>query len=167
MEEIWKEIAISGYFISNLGKLRGRSGRIIKTYINKEGYCAVCLKPNGRKGKVKFVKIHRLVAEAFIPKLENKPLVNHIDGNKQNNVVTNLEWCTYKENAVHASKEGLLKPLCGTTNPKAKLTKQDIQYIKANYIPKHKKYGARALGRYFSVPHSTIIRILHGKRYKV
>ena len=70
MEEIWKETEISGYFISNLGRLKGRSGKIIKSYLNKRtGYLNICLKPNGKNSKSKAVKIHRLVAEAFIPNL--------------------------------------------------------------------------------------------------
>ena len=71
----------------------------INTYLNKRtGYLSVCLKPNGRQGKVKCLKVHILVAKAFIPNPENKSCVNHIDANKENNVYTNLEWCTYSYN---------------------------------------------------------------------
>ena len=63
------------------------------------GYLTVELFKN-KKGKTH--KIHRLVAEAFLPNDDNKPLVNHKDGNKQNNHVSNLEWCTYSENLKHA-----------------------------------------------------------------
>lgn len=166
MTEIWKEISIPGYFISNLGRLKGRSGKIIKTYINHEGYYTICLKPNGRNGKAQCVRIHRLIAEAFIPNPENKPFVNHIDGNKRNNDITNLEWCTNQENIIHAFKTGLNKALSGSINPFAKLTSAQIKYIKEKYIPRDKNFGARALGKMFNVPHSKIVRILKGERYK-
>ena len=77
MEEIWKETEISGYFISNFGRLKGRSGKIMNTYLNKRtGYLNVCLKPNGRNGKAKCLKIHILVAKAFVDNSENKLYVN-------------------------------------------------------------------------------------------
>lgn len=74
-----------------------------KTY-RPDGYCMIFLYLNGkRKNKL----IHRLVAEAFIPNKEYKKEVNHIDGNKQNNSVNNLEWVTPSENAKHAFKKKL------------------------------------------------------------
>lgn len=166
MEEIWKETEISGYFISNLGRLKGRSGKIIKTYLNADGYRVICLKPEGRNGKAKSVRIHRLIAEAFIPNPDNKPFINHKDGNKQNNSIENLEWCTNQENVKHAFDTGLNKALSGSINPFAKLTSAQIKYIKEKYIPRDKNFGARALGKMFNVPHSKIVRILKGERYK-
>lgn len=85
---------------------------ILKQQVSKgtKGYCQVSL------GK-KTVKVHRLVALAFIPTIEGKTQVNHIDGNKQNNHVSNLEWCDNAENQTHAYATGLAKPMCGDDNP--------------------------------------------------
>ena len=73
------------------------------------GYDFVCLRKNDRD---KNFSVHRLVAEAFIPNPNNLPEVNHIDGNKQNNFVDNLEWCTRSDNLKHASNIGLIKNQC-------------------------------------------------------
>lgn len=73
---------------------------------NHDGYLRIQL---WEHGKCQFVSIHRLVAEAFIPNPDNKPFVNHIDGDKQNNRVENLEWCTQQENIKHAWATGLSK----------------------------------------------------------
>ena len=78
--------------------------RFLKPAPTSWGYLTVELFKNG-KGKTH--KIHRMVAEAFIPNIDNKPLINHKDGNKQNNHFKNLEWCTYSENLKHAWDMGL------------------------------------------------------------
>lgn len=106
--EIWKEINIenentSGYYISSLGRFKNKKGVIMKDYKpHHSGY--VYLRVN-----IKKYALHRLVALAFIENPENKPFVNHIDGNKINNKVENLEWVTTSENNFHNHKIGLTK----------------------------------------------------------
>lgn len=78
----------------------------LKPTITKKGYLRVDLKGKG-------YSVHRLVAMAFIPNPLNKPQVNHIDGNKNNNNVKNLEWCTNSENQKHAVANGLHRSLSG------------------------------------------------------
>ena len=116
MEEIWKDIeGYEGlYQVSNLGRVKSLK-RIQKFYHNRSdkilnltkcgaGYFKIILSKNGVN---KNHMIHRLVAQAFILNPENKPTVNHKDGNKHNNCVDNLEWATYSENIQHAYNLGL------------------------------------------------------------
>lgn len=106
-EEIWKDISnYEGHYqVSNLGNVRSiKNNKIIllKPYKNTKryGYLEVYLRLPGSK---KTYKIHRLVAEAFIPNPDNLPQINHIDENKENNIVSNLEWCTAKYNLNYGS----------------------------------------------------------------
>lgn len=82
------------------------SGAVLKPYLNKDGYLALNLPHKGSKFKI---KIHRAVAKAFIRNRKGLPMVNHKDGNKQNNNVDNLEWSTYSDNSKHAYANGLSK----------------------------------------------------------
>lgn len=107
MKEIWKSIGdFPNYEVSNLGNVRSIKRNIIMKSVNCGGYCNLGLYNNGI---YKRFNIHRLVAQAFIPNPNDYPCVNHIDGNKQNNSVDNLEWCTYSHNSKHAFKNNLLK----------------------------------------------------------
>lgn len=106
---IWKYIDNYGndYKISNDGmiiSLKRKNVKLMKLSTHHTGYKVVSLNFNGVE---KSYRVHRLVAETFIPNPNNFPVVNHIDGNKQNNAVSNLEWCTVKENSLHASENGL------------------------------------------------------------
>ena len=98
-----KIIGHENYSVSNLGEVKNDStGRILKQANHSHGYKNIQI----GKGNTKY--IHRLVAGAFIPNPENKPEVNHKDGNKQNNNVDNLEWVTSSENKQHAESNGLV-----------------------------------------------------------
>lgn len=116
---IWKDIkGYEGlYQISNVGQVKSldrivkhsgeneriQKGRILKPFFNKDtGYVEIGLSKNGKSKKH---RIHRLVADAFVPNLENKLEVNHIDEDKQKNTAINLEWCTRKENENHGTKQ--------------------------------------------------------------
>lgn len=137
---------------------------IYKTHVNKSGYVQVCVSL-GNRNKKKVFKLHRAVAETFIPNTENKPAVNHLDGNKQNNAVSNLEWATYSENMKHAYDNDLLHAVCGVDNHNSKFSEEDVQYIREHYVPNDKDFGSRALGKRFGVDHMQILRIIHGVRY--
>ena len=111
--EIWKDIKdYEGlYQISNKGRVYSyRTNKFLSICYTSKGYQIVGFKINGKQV---MKQIHRLVAESFIENPENKPCVNHKDGNKENNCVDNLEWCTYSENNKHAYKTKLRKSHVG------------------------------------------------------
>ncbi len=167
-KEIWKDIDgyESVYQISNLGRVRSLRDcnqkpreKILSPYKSHNGYLQINLV---RREKKSTFKLHRLVAQAFIPNPENKPEVNHIDGNKSNNHISNLEWCTHSENMQHAVKSGLV-----TQKHIRKLTEQDVQTIRKEYIKGSKgSNGVLAMARKYNVCEMTIYKILQGKSYK-
>ena len=113
-DEIFKNLDIldfkNKYKIGNKGSIFSIiSNKIIKSYDNKSGYLKVNLHSKTSK-KIKKYYVHRLVAIVFIPNPENKPVVNHLDKNRTNNNVENLEWCTRSENDLHKYEVGNLKP---------------------------------------------------------
>lgn len=103
MLEIWRQIKeYPRYSVSNFGRVKNNNtDKVLKGYTDFKGYQRVCIHCRG-EGIRKDLKVHRLVAEAFVPNPDNKPQVNHIDGNKQNNAASNLEFCTNQENQLHA-----------------------------------------------------------------
>ena len=100
MEEEYKVIeGFNNYAVSNLGNVKNiKTGRILKSWDNTDGYLILDFKMNGKR---KSAKIHRLVAEAFIPNPENKECVDHIDRVRNNNNVNNLRWATKSENSIN------------------------------------------------------------------
>ena len=107
-DEVWKPIKdFEGYYeVSNKGRIKSSKRNIILNQGNiTKGYLGVSLAKDG----VSYSKrVHKLVADAFIPNIENKPYINHINGNKKDNRVENLEWCTPKENSEHAKENKLV-----------------------------------------------------------
>ena len=101
-----------------------KSGRVLKTDVNKSGHHRVTM---SRFGKTNRQYLHRLVAEVYVPNPEHKPYVNHIDGNKDNNHFTNLEWVTCQENTVHAFDTGL-RP-SGEDSYQASLSQHTVEMI--------------------------------------
>lgn len=98
-KELWKDIpSLEHYQASTLGNIRYKGHDKRKLQLNSSGYLYLGVRLNG-----KFVnlRVHRLIAETFIPRVEGKDLINHIDGDRTNNRIDNLEWCTASENEVH------------------------------------------------------------------
>lgn len=120
-----KEI-VRNYFVDATGKVYNKQGKEKATFINRDGYEIVFL---WEDNKAKSFTVHRLVALAFLDNPENKPCVNHIDGNKAHNDLSNLEWNTYSENTKHALRTGLKIPEQGEDVHNALLTNLQVHEI--------------------------------------
>lgn len=175
MKEVWKNIKgyLRQYQVSNLGNVRSldrycstgfKPGIVRKQQISNSGYSFVTLWKNGKR-KNKFV--HRLVAETFIPNKNNKKETNHIDGNKLNNTVSNLEWCTGSENMLHAYNLGLLSHYTGENSYRTKLTDEQVYQIK--WIQKYENPPMkfyRELAKELGVSNGVIFKIRHNINWK-
>lgn len=166
--EIWKCVEGSDgkYQISNTGKVKSFANitpRLLKQRISKDGYVWYVLQING-KGKT--MRANRLVAKAFIPNPFNKATVNHIDGNKLNNTVENLEWATKEEQMKHAYNLGLKKPVQGTLQGSSVLTKEQVLEIRRIYKSHSKEFGMLPLAKEYGVSVSTINKCVGKRSYK-
>lgn len=169
MTEIWKDVVgYEEYFqVSSHGRVFSkRSNKILSLHTHKDGGIIFSTRLAGRLGGCKAFKVHRLVAEAFIENPDKKPTVNHIDGNRGNNNIDNLEWATQKEQMRHAIDTKLLVNPAGHDCYNAKLSPEDVKYIREHYIPRHPLYGTRQLGKQFGVHHTKISKVVRGISYK-
>lgn len=120
--KIWKDYG--NYLISNKGDIKNKkTGKILKQIKRKDGYLFVNL---SNKGKVKVIKVHKLVAHLFLKNPNNYPCINHINGIKTDNRVVNLEFCSYSHNIKEAYRLGLKKPIkiIGSNNVRSKKVNQ-------------------------------------------
>ena len=176
--EIWKQIiGYEGYYsVSNYGSIRGerigghgrwKPGRFLIPTINHSGYFQVTLYKGTYK---KCPYVAHLVAEAFIAPRPKECDINHKDGNKLNNFVSNLEYITHSNNLIHAYKTGLFKhhkPFPnGSKNFRAKLTEKQVMEIRHNY-----RYGkgfnsSEKLAKRYNVHRNTICRIIKRNIWK-
>lgn len=147
-QEIWLKVHDDGTIESDRG--------IEKQYKNKHGYMRISI------GSPCFeLKVHRLVAQAFIPNPQRKKQVNHIDGNKENNHVSNLEWATPKENVEHAVKLGLLKCPVGGESRRAKNMDPVLQFtLDGKFVASYPT--AREAAKAMGCSDSAINNAIHG-----
>lgn len=168
MVEVWKPVVNFEdlYEVSNLGRVRSKRG-VKRPYTNRFGYSQMTLYKNS-KGYPK--KVHRLVAESFLENPLQKPEVNHIDGNKLNNCVSNLEWVSSSENKIHAQKNGLCKKpptKFGENNEASKLTEVQVNQIRSEYQKGSHKNSSISLGKKYGVSYRTILYIVNGEHWKI
>lgn len=160
MNEKWKDvIGYEGlYQVSNMGRIRNSKGKIRKTFISEFGYERITLTKNRKQEKF---QVHRLVAQAFIRLENDNEQVNHIDGDKLNNKVNNLEWCSASENVQHAFKIGLHKAYTGYREmPNEKMVKKLTKDGKV--ICKYRTAGEA--GRENNIESTNIRAVCRGKR---
>lgn len=155
--EIWKIISThQNYEVSNLGRIRRTDTKQIKIpSVATGGYLKVTLYPNP-----KTLMVHRLVAIEFLENVEGKLQVNHIDSNRQNNNLSNLEWCTCKENMQHCAKANRAAKHDGVNNPTARFSEEEIIYIRSS------DKQSLELAKEFGVHATSISAIRTGKKYK-
>jgi hypothetical protein len=170
-KEIWKDIiGYENYYqISNYGNVKSlersfhlggiRKEKILKFSINTSGYFQVTLQKNGEK---KNYLVHKLVALHFIPNPDNKSEINHKDGNKLNNLINNLEWCTRSENALHAFQLGLRNNK-EEKSPNRKLNIQQVFEIRELL---NKKIPHKIIAEKYKVSHHCIANINTKRTWK-
>jgi hypothetical protein len=164
----------AGYYISRNGDVfsskKSRGAKVDGYYllsctVHSNGYRYATLMDDGKSKKF---SVQRLVASAFIENQERKRCVNHINGDKLNNQVSNLEWATHSENANHAFQTGLRKGVANlsaiTASAKARstITKQQAVQI-ASYLETHPKTTYAAIGKLFGCSANTVHRVVTGK----
>lgn len=159
---MWKTIPFeNAYEINTKGDIRNKETLKIKsTRFDRYGYKRVTLYPSG-----KTYTIHSLVAKVFIDNPKKLKTVNHINGNKLDNTVENLEWLSYKDNTIHAHKNGLIdySSVKGIHNPMAKFTKEDIENI---FLKAKEGKTTSIIANELGFPYERVRRLLKGKSYR-
>lgn len=156
MPEVWKQVIGWPYEVSDAGRVRRIGGSVLRPGITAVGYPLVVL---SRKGVTKSVMVHRLVAEAFIPK-NGYNVVNHKNGIKTDNRVENLEWIDQHGNIMHAINVLGKKNPGGKPPANRKFTDEQVLAIRSS------SEGTKELAERYGVAKSTIIRIRNGRSFK-
>lgn len=176
MQEVWKPVLgyETAYEVSSLGRVRSvdrevmnrwgttcaRKGQIRAHGVKREGYHFVNL---CRKQRAKPMYVHRLVAIAFLPNPDCLPQVNHRDGDKSNNAVENLEWCSKSENCQHALSAGLYESAKGEAIGNSVFTEAQVSEIRSRWKNGEKQ---KHLAAEYGVLPGTIHKIVHRQRWK-
>lgn len=137
MEEIWKDVVgyEGRYIVSNLGRVvslvcKGKSLKVLNPLLRSDGYSQIWLSNTNNQ---RCYSLHRIVAQSFLGMRDHMYQVNHIDGNKLNNCIVNLEWVTPKDNTKHAIATKLRSDYIGAHNPYSKLNDSIVVQIRECY----------------------------------
>lgn len=164
VKELWKPLLeYKGIEVSSIGRIRkaankSRKERILTEFPkDRDGYyrCSV----QRLDGTWTSQPVHRLVAKAFIPRTKNRDIVNHIDGNRTNNRIENLEWVTPKENVIHSFKFGSRK-ICKQVSKKTILT--DFQVDQIGKL--RELYTVNQIAKLFNIEYQSLKNIIHKKK---
>lgn len=174
MKEVWVDVkGYEGlYKVSNKGNVKSLYREVLKSNGKTQIIIEKILKPQDsghgynrvnlyKNKKPKMITVHSIVLEAFTNKRENGKVINHIDGDKKNNNLNNLEWCTSKENTIHGFKTGLIEK--GEKHSRAKLKEKEVLEIKRIYFKG--KCSQRELAKKFGVSQNAIYCIINGKSW--
>lgn len=159
---MWKDFEYNGlkYKVSDDGVIVGSRGRALSQRLNKDGYLCVTL---GELGRRSVYRVHRIVAQCFIPHDEYHNEVNHIDYDRTNNHIDNLEWVTHIENIHHSAKVGRMSGVRSCeNNGRSLLSSEDIPIIRKMI---DEGYSNIQIGKKFGVAPSTIWNIKAGNTW--
>lgn len=150
----------SRYEISKLGIVRNKQTKKIKSqYVSSTGYYMISISRNNKSNPY---RVHRLIANNYMENPENKPSINHKDGNKLNNCIDNLEWCSHQENMTHAFKTGLANNT-GENNGMAKINIEIARNIKKML---RAKISQQKIADSFGISRSLVLGINTGRLWK-
>lgn len=165
-DEIWAPFPIKGYpdyEVSNYGRVLSKKKskhKILKLRPHHKGYFKVT--PYADYPQKNYF-IHRVVALAFIPNPNKLPQINHIDCDKTNNHVSNLEWCDNTHNQRHAKANGLSRCLVGSENKASKITESDVRSIRDKF---NNGYTAKMLGEEYGITAYTVYDVVHRRTWR-
>lgn len=148
------------YEITECGIIRNKNNKKIKSqYVSSTGYYMISISKNGKTNPY---KVHRLLADNFIKKIDGKTSINHKDGNKLNNCLSNLEWCNHLENMQHAFNTNLVNNT-GSNNGMAKINETIAKEIK---LMLKNKISQQKIADKFNVSRSLVLGINTGRLWK-
>ena len=157
-----REFKNTGYYVTSDGNVIGKKGSIIKPNLVK-GYGYVTIYQGSRENRKNY-SLHRMVADLYIPQPEGKTQVNHINGIKTDNRVSNLEWTSAKENTQHAIKTGLRRDK-GENSKNSVLTNQQAKQIRKEYVRGSSTHGQHGLAKKYNTTRGTIYNIINERTY--